>query len=164
MHEFNDKEYIPNPFISKINQLVVWSDYEFIYGIQAFYSMQNTFDIEGQEHIRVEMKEKVKDVSNIEIDDDDKICCISGKYSEGITYLQIKTLKGIIKEFGTDRDFGEEFTINLGPKEELALLHGAMREIKGNYNEFIYLKILGDEENEVITILANIGFSVVKET
>ena len=129
--EFNDKEYVSNPFVSKITQLKVWSDYEFVYGVQAFYSMQDMFDIAGEEHIKPEMLAKVRNISSIEIEPDDQIAEISGKYSEGITYLQVRTQKGIVKEFGTDRDCGDQFTVSFGPKETLAMLHGAFCEMKG---------------------------------
>lgn len=131
LSEFNDKEYLPTPLKSKITKLMVWLDENFIYGIQAFYKVQDSYYVAGEEHLGIEMKRKAKFVSSIEVENDDQIWWISGKYEEGLTYLKVKTVKGHIKEFGTKTDSPNEFKISVDPNENMTLLHGAFYYKKG---------------------------------
>lgn len=137
LSEFSDKEYITNPVTSRITKLMIFSDENHIYGIQAFYTVQNSFYVAGEENLGRDMKRRAKYVSSIDIGED-QILWISGKYSEGITFLKIKTAKGSLKEFGNEKTDSNEFRITLDPKESLALLHGALYYKKGKKSVYLF--------------------------
>jgi len=154
--DFNDREHISNVFTSKIAKIVLWSDDSYVYGIQAFYNMQNSFVIAGDEHIGQGMKKIARKVSTLEIDEDDRIFWIYGRYTDGLTYLRMKTSSGKIIEAG-NKDLPQQqkkFRIVLDENENFAVLSGAH-----------FSKIDDDDEEEPtspVIILANIGFTVVK--
>jgi len=155
--DFNDREHISNVFTSKIAKIVLWSDDSYVYGIQAFYNMQNSFVIAGDEHIGQGMKKIARKVSTLEINEDDRIFWIYGRYTDGLTYLRMKTSSGKIIEAG-NKDLPQQqkkFRIVLDENENFAVLSGAH-----------FSKIADDEEEEEagspVILLANIGFTVVK--
>lgn len=125
--DFNDREHISNVFTSRLAKIVTWSDESYVYGIQAFYNMQNSFVIAGDEHIGQGMKKLAKQVSTLEIEEGDRIYWIYGRYTDGLTYLRMKTTNGKIIEAG-NKDLPapqKKFRIVLDDNENFAVLSGA---------------------------------------
>ena len=110
---------------SEISKLTIWSDDDFIYGIQAFYRKENSVSTAGQEHIKPQLKQKAKFVTSMEIQPGDKICRFLGKYREGLIHLKIETVKGVVYEFNNNKDSLNDFDIAIDPQETAVFLHGA---------------------------------------
>jgi len=147
---FSDKDIFENLFSTKIVKITVWVGKSFINGIQASYRVNNSEDMMGNQHLAGEMKAKTKNVESLQIDLDDNISSVSGKYNEGLISLKFQTAKGKIKEFGTTKGSGQEFEIKIEPEEQPTLLFGAFYNKKAKK---------GKEE----IIVANIGFTLMKK-
>lgn len=131
LYEFTDKDIFENLFSTKIVKITVWLGEAFINGIQASYRLNNTEDIMGNQHLVGEMKSKTKVVESLQIDPDDYISYIGGKYNEGLTTLKFQTAKGKIKVFGDTKSLGEEFELTMEPGEQPTLMFGALCKKKG---------------------------------
>lgn len=131
LYEFTDKDIFENLFSTKIVKLTVWVGEGFINGIQASYRLNNTEDMMGNQHLVEQMKSKTKVVESLQIDPDDYISYIAGKYNEGLSTLKFQTAKGKIKVFGDPKTLGEEFEIQMEPGEQPTLMFGALCKRKG---------------------------------
>ena len=108
---FDDKSQVSGKSIEKIVKLIVWFDDENIFGVQAWYSSKNG-DFCGNENVNSAIKNSKKSAS-IEIDNDDYISYIMGKYNSGIVSLRVQTFKGQIKEFGNVQNEGDEYDLTI---------------------------------------------------
>ena len=136
LYEFTDKDIFENLFSTKIVKLTVWLGESFINGIQASYRLNNTEDMMGNQHLVEGMKSKTKVVESLQIDPDDYITFIAGKYTEGLTTLKFQTAKGKIKVFGDAKSLGEDFEIEMEPGEQPTLMFGALCKRKGIFLMF----------------------------
>jgi hypothetical protein len=122
---------LPDVGESKITKIIVWYDENYIYGVQAFYSVGST-DIIGEENIAPGIEEKMKTSQSLEVDNNDHISIITGKYDHGLVSLRIQTFKGVIKEFGNAHNEGEEYDISIKSGEKTSTIFGTFAELPGN--------------------------------
>ena len=111
----------------------------FINGIQCSYKLNSKEDVMGNQHLDARMKGKTKLVESLQIDADDRISFVAGKYSDAILSLKFQTAKGKIKEFGNSKATGEDFEIDIEKGEQPTLLFGASREMKGILFKYFYV-------------------------
>ena len=125
LDEFRDSESISTS--SKISRIMCWFDNDCIYGIQAHYALSNNHDVSGPEHLRLSDKDSAKQES-LEIDSDDHIVHISGKYKNCIGYLKMMTAKGVIKDFGETDGINtiSDFSFGITSKEHPSSIFGAL--------------------------------------
>lgn len=121
---FDDSGILKGKLESKITKIIVWAGEEYIYGIQAFYSCSNV-DISGNPNIKDTMKKIARNSNSIDINNDDFITNITGKYNEGLVSLRIQTSKGMIKEFGNVKSEGNESEINLKVGDKTSGIFGS---------------------------------------
>ena len=129
--EFGDDDVIEDPTTTKIVKVTVWIGETFLNGIQLSYKINDKEDVIGNQHLAPSMKGKTKIVESLQIDPDDRITLISGKYGQGLTSIKFQTAKGKIKDFGDIQSAGEEFEIDMQPGEQPTLLFGAFVRKKG---------------------------------
>lgn len=159
--EFGDDDILENPASTKIVKVTIWVGEKFLNGIQLSYRINNSEDVVGNQHLDPNMKGKTKVVESLQIDPDDYISYISGRYTEALVFLKIQTIKGKIKDFGHSKEEGEDFEIYIKSGEQPTVLFGAFARRKSNSTIF-RSKLWIDKKIEE-TLLANIGFVVVKK-
>jgi Jacalin-like lectin domain. len=103
------------------------------------------------------MKENAKNKS-LEIDTDDYISNITGKYNNGLVSLRFQTFKGTIKEFGNTHNEGEEYDITINSGEKTSTIFGSFLENSGIIFGIKRMTIL--EEN--IKVLSSLGLLIIK--
>lgn len=124
--EFSDKQAKDQG--TKISKLTFWYNDNEICGFKAFYTLDNGNDVAGDEHLHVKDKNSLKS-SAIEVDTDDHIAHITGKYKQFVEYIKIVTAKGSIHEFGNLRENGsEDFTFDLETDEHPVSIFGALEK------------------------------------
>jgi len=128
--EFGDDDILENPATSKIVKVTVWIGENYLNGIQMSYRINNSEDVVGNQHLAPDMKGKTKLVESLQIDPDDHISYISGKYGEALISLKLQTAKGKIKDFGNTKADGEEFEIDIKSDEQPTMLFGAFMRRK----------------------------------
>jgi len=148
--EFGDDDIVEDPVTTKIVKVTVWIGDTFLNGIQLSYKINDKEDVIGNQHLAPSMKGKTKIVESLQIDPDDRITLISGKYGQALTSIKFQTAKGKIKDFGDIQSAGEEFEIDMQPGEQPTLLFGAFFKKK-------------DAQNKDEFFLANVGFVLVKK-
>jgi len=131
--EFGDDDVVEDPTTTKIVKVTIWIGEEFINGIQLSYKINDKEDVIGNQHLAPSMKGKTKIVESLQIDPDDRISLITGKYGKALTSIKFQTAKGKIKDFGDIQSAGEEFEIDMQPGEQPTLLFGAFVKQKGNF-------------------------------
>lgn len=131
LFDFSDKDVFENLFSTKIVKLTLWLGETYINGIQASYKVDNSEDVVGNQHLAAEMKGLTKVVESLQIEPDDRITFIAGKYDEALVCLKFQTAKGKIKVFGNDKSLGEDFEIDMEAGEQPTLLFGALCKKKG---------------------------------
>ncbi len=114
----------------KISKLTVWFDKDQIYGVRAVYSIKNGSDIAGAEHLAVEQKNDLT-CQAFDIDVDDRIAVVSGKYKNFIGYLKFATAKGKTHEFGDEngKNSTTPFIFDIETNEQPSVLFGAFDKI-----------------------------------
>lgn len=123
--EFDDFSVVGSE--AKISKLTVWFDQDRIYGLSAVYTLPNGTEIAGKEHLRLQDRDKVM-ARAFEIDADDRIAVVSGRYKNFVGYLKIATAKGMIHEFGseTGKNATEHFIFDTEANEAPSVLFGAL--------------------------------------
>ena len=104
------------------------------------YRINNSEDVVGNQHLAPDMKGKTKVVESLQIDPDDHISYISGKYNEALISLKLQTAKGKIKDFGDMKSDGEEFEMDVKSDEQPTMLFGAFMRKKGKLLRIIKKK------------------------
>ena len=127
LEEFNDDNISQD---KRLNHLTVWYDDNHIYGLKANYSLDGGSDASGTEHLQVADKNQLKSGS-IEIDADDHITNVSGKYKHTVGYLKIVTASGKTQEFGNvnGTETEHEFVFDIKVKERPISVFGALDKI-----------------------------------
>lgn len=157
--EFDDFSVISRD--SKISKLTVWFDKDQIYGIRAVYTLPDGSDVAGKEHLLVDQKDKVA-CQAIEIDADDRIAVVSGKYNNFIGYLRVATAKGVVHEFGDEsgKNSVQPFLFDIETNETPAGLFGALDKASNNHLfDLLLIKKFVDENDYA---LAYLGFQITK--
>ena len=162
--EFGDDDVVEDASTTKIVKVTVWIGEQFINGIQLSYKINDKEDVIGNQHLAPSMKGKTKIVESLQIDPDDRISLITGKYGKALTSIKFQTAKGKIKDFGDIQSAGEEFEIDMQPGEQPTLLFGAFVKQKGKVDFLVsYSYLFLDQKNKDEIVLANIGFVLVKK-
>mmetsp|Transcript_82837 Transcript_82837/g.115063 ORF Transcript_82837/g.115063 Transcript_82837/m.115063 type:complete len:92 (+) Transcript_82837:971-1246(+) len=86
-----------------------------------------------------------KKSESIEIDTNDYVSAMMGKYNDGLVSLRIQTFKGTIKEFGNVKDEGEEYELDIKGDDRVSPVFGTFTQA-GN-----------------ATVLSSIGFHLSKD-
>lgn len=162
--EFGDDDVVEDASTTKIVKVTVWIGEQFINGIQLSYKINDKEDVIGNQHLAPSMKGKTKIVESLQIDPDDRISLITGKYGKALTSIKFQTAKGKIKDFGDIQSAGEEFEIDMQPGEQPTLLFGAFVKQKGKVDFLVsYSYLFLDQKNKDEIVLANVGFVLVKK-
>lgn len=139
LQEFNDDKVETEN--GKISKLTFWYDDKNIYGLKAFYTLANGNDVAGEEHLSVRDKSQLK-ASAIEIENDDHIAHITGKYKDFVEYIKIVTAKGVIHEFGNQNESeAQEFMFEMESDEHPILVFGALDTLSKLIHELTVLMI-----------------------
>ena len=77
--------------------------------------------------MQVEQKDKIN-CQAIEINEDDRVAVISGKFKNFIGYLKVATAKGVTHEFGNENGKNSEqsFLFDVETNEQPTILFGAL--------------------------------------
>ena len=137
LNELNDDISLKDFDNPRLSKLSFWYDENYIHGYQAYYCINNMFDVMGHAKLISNSLENYI-IASIDIDNDDnKIIKIEGRYDDmGLRGLEIITTQKV-KKFGSfdDKKDLKKFVINFDDNEELLKVFGCLNVKEGNiYN------------------------------